>query len=245
MVPVLLFLFGFAITGIGGVTFVASAKRLWRVARTPTTPIAKTAGGGGVEIKGRLLAGPSGVVKAPVSGANAVWVSLRVSGTRAGTDSDGSATSDSVDLGGVRTDGWFLVDDGSGELARIEPARAELTARKQTRQRGISEEVARFIGEHGMGMPAPENGPFWVEEHVLAEGTSIHVLGAAQREAKPDANGVANRLVFEAGFGGSALVVTDEPEGLVIAGQIVGMIVSALLIAGGLWLFAAMFGAAA
>lgn len=244
MLTVFFFLFGFAITAIGIVWFVSAAKRLWRVVRTPTTPIAKAPDNGIFEIKGRLRAGPGGTVRAPLSGSNVVWIRVLVSGSRESRDSSERPTREPIDLVVANTDAWFLVDDGSGELARIEPARAEITVLKKKRQRGISEDVARFIGERGIAMPDPARGPFTVEESVLSEGAPIYVLGPVTREPKPDATGVANRLVFERGLAGQGLLVTEESETMVVAGQIVGMVVSAILMGAGLWLFAQTFSAA-
>jgi len=76
--------------GLLGLVIVGfAANRLLRVARTPTTPIAKSPGGGIAEIKGRALPGPSGTITAPVSGVQALWVRIDVSGTREESNGNG------------------------------------------------------------------------------------------------------------------------------------------------------------
>lgn len=215
--------------GLLGLVIVGfAASRLLRVARTPTTPIAKSPGGGIAEIKGRAVPGPSGTITAPVSGVEALWVRIDVSGTREESDGKGGRSTTTVDLVSASSAGWFLAEDGSGECARIEPARAEFDVRTTKTVKGISESVAQFLGAHGVGVPDRERGPFHVRELVITSDALLYLLGPSSRDTKPDAMGVANRLVMESTFGDN-LLVSDRSEGSLVARQIVGIVIGAVI----------------
>src|SRR6185369_7796856 len=114
---------------IGIITTVSNLKnwkRRSRIIKTPTSPIAHAPGNATVEIKGRVVPSEQGLVQTPFSGRHAVWTRITVQELRQSgrnsywhtliTEADGRA---------------FMVDDGSGQLARVMPAGANVILDKQ------------------------------------------------------------------------------------------------------------------
>jgi len=113
----ILFLFGVIVT----VTNIKNYKRRQRIIATPTSPIAQAPGNGLVEIKGRIAPSEQGLVQTPFSGRHAVWCRVTVQELR----SSGRSSYWHTIL--TEVDGrLFMVDDGSGQMARVMPTAANV-----------------------------------------------------------------------------------------------------------------------
>src|SRR5579883_1302744 len=120
---------GFALAGL------RSRRRARLVADTPTSPATRGEPGDRVEIRGRVVA-EGATIEAPLSGRQAVWVHVQVS------EEQGSSRTTLVES--VRAVP-FLVDDGSGRTARVEP-------------RASSDGVAEFDATIGGSWDAAHEG---------------------------------------------------------------------------------------
>ena len=117
IVGALVFLIGVIIT----LTNIKNWKRRQRIIATPTSPVAQAPGNGLVEIKGRVVASEQGIIQTPFSGRHAVWTRITVQELRSSgknsywhtllTEADGRV---------------FMVDDGSGQMARVMPVGANV-----------------------------------------------------------------------------------------------------------------------
>ena len=93
---------------------------------TPTSAIAQAPGNAPVEIKGRIVPGEQGVLQTPFSGRHAVWCRVSVLEYRSSGRSGHWVTIlREVDQR------EFFVDDGSGQMAKIIPAGAEVILDQQ------------------------------------------------------------------------------------------------------------------
>ncbi len=207
---------GFLIPGAAIlIVSIGNLKTRRRAIDTPTSPIASAQGGAAVEIKGHIVAGKHGLLKAPFSGRACVWFSAKVEeryfdghssqwGRRASTKQSRA----------------FLLDDGSGERARIRPKGATVLVDQQivasSREHGERPELEEFLLQHGvksetiLGLAKELR----YMEAVLSPGDFLYALGPSER--KPSAQKTndrattktAPRLVLEAGSG--------EDEGLLL-----------------------------
>jgi hypothetical protein len=98
-------------------------RRYARLRRQSRSPIAEATGSEPVEIRGRVVAGEQGVVLAPFSGENAVWVKITIDVEHVEVRMHAGRSSRRtwetvVEEADARP---FFVDDGSGQLARVVP----------------------------------------------------------------------------------------------------------------------------
>ena len=144
---------GFVLMGM-----VLALSNLKNVARrklilaTATSPISQ-AMGGPVEIKGNILPSEKGLVEAPLSGRQAVWARVTVEQYHSGSGSNPGHSSIVLNEVNGRP---FLVDDNSGEVARIIPDGANVVLDQQS------------IGNSGQFHDAPPG----FEEFLSARGLS-------------------------------------------------------------------------
>jgi hypothetical protein len=178
-------------------------RRRKLVLDTPTSPIAQARGGGAVEIEGRVSASEPGIFHAPFSGNPAVWARTVVKHRPLGGSSlrlshapSFRLAHDWVTIFDEITFEPFLVDDGSGECARVDPEKAELLLATQCvatsrtfkdpppriqeflRTRGIAFDDVGFMGVRF-------NKTLRFEEQLLAPGDHLYALGPSRRDAGP------------------------------------------------------------
>lgn len=179
----IIFLIGAIIAIVG----IKNMKRRSRIIQTPTSPIVNAPGGGAVEIKGRIVPTEQGVLQAPFSGRYGVWVRIVVQERRSsGRNSYWATVVNETDFR------HFMVDDGSGQMARVIPTAANVVLEKQNvassgtfndppphlhgflASRGVS--TSTFLGF---------NKSMRYEEELLAPGDPVFALGPSRREAGP------------------------------------------------------------
>jgi hypothetical protein len=171
---------GVATSIVAAIAAVAGRQELRKarlVERTPTTPGTSTQGGAVVEVKGRVT--PAGqVVERRLAPRDAVWLHLRVE------DHDGSSSR--VLLDEVQAVA-FLVDDGSGRMARVEPDRTQFAVTLETEPGWGSERdrgrVLELLAHRHVEDVVPSR-LVW-KERGLFVGDPVYVLGPAEAAAGP------------------------------------------------------------
>jgi hypothetical protein len=182
---------------IGGIFFIIGIivtlsnlknwKRRQRIIATPTSPIAHAPGNGVVEIKGRVAPGEQGLVQTPFSGRHAVWCRVTVQEQRSsGRNRYWHTILTEVD---ARP---FMVDDGSGQLARVMPLGANVMLDKQNiASSGTFNDAAAhleaFLQSRGLKSTSwlGFNKAMRYEEEVLAPQDTLYALGPSRREPGP------------------------------------------------------------
>jgi hypothetical protein len=162
-------------------------RRRQRILATPTTPIAQAPGNTVVEIKGRIEPSEQGVLQTPFSGRHAVWCRVTVQELRsAGRGSYWQTIVDEID---ARP---FLVDDGSGQQARVEPKGANVILdRQKIASSGTFNDAAphleAFLQSRGLKSTnwLGFNKGLRYEEEVLAPGDMLYALGPSRRVPGP------------------------------------------------------------
>jgi hypothetical protein len=215
-------------------------RRYKRVRSTLNSPIAKAKGGGFVSVAGRIVPSDQGVARAPFSGKAAVWIRVVVEELRSPTRrAYWHPLFDDVEARN------FLVDDGSGQAARVIPRNAEaLLLPRNTSSSGFYYDdpvhLEAFLQSRGskstkmLGF----SGSMRYREEILVAGEVVQVLGLSRREAAgPGAHGrrlgPAHQLVLFQGPGDELLITNRTPEQLVhhtLAGLVAGIV---FLILGG------------
>ncbi|MBX3259764.1 MAG: hypothetical protein KF782_08735 [Labilithrix sp.] len=235
---------------IGGVLFVIGVvvtlsnvknfKRRKRILATPTSPIIQAPGNGVVEIKGRIVPSEQGLVQTPFSGRHAVWCRVTVQELRSsGRNRYWHTLLTEVD---ARP---FLVDDGSGQMARVAPHGANVMLDKQSvASSGTFNDAAShleaFLQSRGLKSTSwlGLNKSMRYEEEVLAPNDSLYALGPSRREAGPPVHDgyrmvPSTQLVMshEIGPEGELLLTNKSEEELVgklLTGFVVGLVVTGL-----------------
>jgi hypothetical protein len=248
------FVFGVVVT----LTNLKNWKRRQRILATPTSPIAQASGHGPVEIKGRVVPGEHGVIQAPFSGRHAVWTRITVQERRSSgrnsywhtllTEADGRV---------------FLVDDGSGQYARVMPAGATVILDKhKVASSGTFNDaqphVAAFLASRGLTSTSwlGFNKAMRYEEELIAPGDPLYALGPSRREPGPPVNDgyrmvPRSQLVLFAGIDTEEeLILTNKSEeqltSKLLGGFIVGLVLTGLgLLAGFVWIAAGVIDALA
>jgi hypothetical protein len=177
----------FLIGGILVLTNLKNWKRRSRILNTPTSPIAQAPGNGLVEIKGRIQPSEQGMVQTPFSGRYAVWCRITVQELRnSGKNSYWHTILAEVD---ARP---FMVDDGSGQQARVMPNGANVILDKQNiASSGTFNDAPPHLEAFLMSRGKKSTGFFGFnksmryEEEVLAPGDPVYALGQSRREAGP------------------------------------------------------------
>jgi hypothetical protein len=250
---------GIALLVIGGILLIIGVialiagipnlKRRARIIQTPTSPVAQATGNGPVEIKGRIVPSEQGVIAAPFSGRQAVWVRITVQEKRSTGRSSYWATVVS------ETDGRpFMVDDGSGQMARVLPPGANVILdAQQVATSGTFKDapphLEGFLASRGLKTTSflGFNKSMRYEERLLVPGDNLYAIGPSRREAGPPVNDgyrmvPGSQLVLFAGAGGPGeLILTNKTEEQLISKLRVGFIAGAVM--GGLGFLATSAGA--
>jgi hypothetical protein len=235
---------------IGGILFIIGVittlmniknfKRRQRIIATPTSPIAHAPGNGIVEIKGRVQPSEQGMVQTPFSGRYAVWCRVTVQELR----SSGRNTYWHTILTEIDTRP-FMVDDGSGQQARVIPMGANVMLDKQNvASSGTFNDAAPhlegFLQSRGIKSTSwlGFNKGMRYEEEVLAPGDPLYALGPSRREAGPPIHDgyrmvPGSQLVCFHGMGpdGELLLTNKTEEQLtskLLTGFIVGLVFAGL-----------------
>jgi hypothetical protein len=222
-------------------TNLDDVRRRRRILDTPTSPIARAPGGAPVEIKGSVVTSEEGVVRAPLSGRDAVWFRVVVQEHRSRGRSGSWRTV--VD---EREGRAFLVDDGSGQRARVAPAGAHVVLdRDKIATSGTFEDappsLEAFLRSRGLTSTSwlGFNKAMRFEEEVLAPGDPIYALGPSRRVPGPPvhdgyrmAPGTELLLVHE-WSGDGELLLTNKTEDELTRNLLVAFVVGALMAAAG------------
>lgn len=217
----ILFFIGVIVT----LTNIKNFKRRQRIIATPTSPIAQAPGNQLVEIKGRIAPSEQGVLQAPFSGRHAVWCRVTVQELR----SSGKSTYWHTILTEV-DQRHFLVDDSSGQLARVLPQSANVMLDKQNvTSSGTFNDAAphliAFLQSRGKSSTSwlGFNKSMRYEEELLTPGDPVYALGPSRRDAGPPVHD-GYRVVP-----GSQLVMFHGPEELILTNKTEAQLVSKLL----------------
>jgi hypothetical protein len=238
-----------ALLVIGGVLFIIGVivvltnlknwKRRQRIIATPTSPIAQAPGNRLVEIKGRVVPSEQGIIQTPFSGRHAVWTRITVQELRSSgrnsywhtllTEMDGRP---------------FMVDDGSGQLARVLPAGANVILDKvNVAASGTFNDaqphLEAFLASRGLKSTSwlGFNKSMRYEEELIAPGDPVYALGPSRREAGPPVND-GYRMVpgsmlvmFVAPGPENELILTNKTEQQ-LTSKLLGGFVAGLVITG-------------
>ncbi|MBX3228374.1 MAG: hypothetical protein KIT84_06960 [Labilithrix sp.] len=241
---------------IGGILFLIGAivtvvniknfQRRQRIIATPTSPIAQAPGNNVVEIKGRIQPSEQGVLQTPFSGRHAVWCRVTVQELR----SSGRNTYWHTILTEI-DQRPFMVDDGSGQMARILPNGANVMLDKQNiASSGTFNDAAPhlegFLQSRGLKSTSwlGFNKSMRYEEEVLSPNDPLYALGPSRRDAGPPVHDgyrmvPGSQLVMFHGMGTHGeLILTNKTEeqltSKLLTGFIVGVVMAGLGILGGL-----------
>ena len=232
---------------IGGIVFVIGVillltgipnlRRRARIIATPTSAIAQAPGNGPVEIKGKIVASEQGVIMAPFSGRQAVWVRVTVQEKRSTGRSSYWATVVK------ETDGRpFMVDDNSGQQARVLPPGANVILdSQQVASSGTFKDAPQhlegFLASRGLKSTSflGFNKAMRYEEQVLVAGDNLYAIGPSRREAGPPVHDgyrmvPGSQLVLYAGAGGPGeLILTNKSEEQLISKLRMSFVAGAVL----------------
>ena len=229
-----LFLIGVIVT----LTNMKNWKRRQRIIQTPTTPIVQAPGNQLVEIKGRVVPSEQGTVQTPFSGRHAVWTRVTVQERRSsGRNSYWHTLLTEMD-GRV-----FMVDDGSGQLARVVPAGANVMLDKVNIAASgtfndAQPHLEAFLMSRGLKSTSwlGLNKSMRYEEELLAPGDPVYALGPSRREPGPPVNDgyrmvPGSQLVMFVGPGPeNELILTNKTEqqltSKLLRGFIAGLVIT-------------------
>jgi hypothetical protein len=234
---------------IGGILFVIGVivvltnlknwKRRQRIIATPTSPIAHAPGNQLVEIKGRALPSEQGIIQTPFSGRHAVWTRVTVQELRSsGRNSYWHTLLTEMD-GRV-----FFVEDGSGQMARVMPAGANVILDKvNVAASGTFNDaqphLEAFLASRGLKSTSwlGFNKSMRYEEELIAPGDPVYALGPSRREAGPPVNDgyrmvPGSQLVMFVGAGPeNELILTNKTENQ-LTSKLLGGFIAGLVITG-------------
>jgi len=237
IIGVVTFLIGVIVTLMNLKNF----KRRQRIVQTPTTPVAQAPGNGLVEIKGRIQPSEQGMVQAPFSGRYAVWARITVQELR----SSGKNSYWHTLL--TEVDGRpFMVDDGSGQQARVIPHGANVMLDKHNiASSGTFNDAAPHLEAFLMarGLKSTSwlgfNKSMRYEEELLSPNDPLYALGPSRREAGPPVHdgyrmSPGSQLVMFHGIGmgmgaEGELLLTNKTEEQLTSRLMTGFIVGLVL----------------
>jgi hypothetical protein len=214
-------------------------RRRQRILSTPTTPIAECTGDSVVEIKGKVVASEQGSFKTPFSGRDAVFCRVTVQERRR----NGSRQYWHTIVEEIEAR-EFYVDDGSGQIAHINPRDANTLLDKQSvASSGMFNDpppqLVAFLDAHGVKSETwtGTNESMQYLEEVLAPGDALYAIGPCHREAGPgpDANRDApgSRLVMSGMAAGDLeLLISNKSEEDLVKNLGGGMTIGFVLIGG-------------
>jgi hypothetical protein len=236
-----LFVFGGILFVIGVIITLTNwkNKRRQRIIATPTSAIAQAPGNGVVEIKGRVVPSEQGIIQTPFSGRPAVWTRITIQELRSSgrnsywhtilTEADGRV---------------FLVDDGSGQYARIVPAGANVILdRQNVAGSGTFNDAAphleAFLMSRGLKSTSwlGFNKSMRYEEELISPGDPVYALGPSRRDPGPPVNDgyrmvPGSQLVLFMGMGPEGeLILTNKSEEQ-LTSKLLGGFVAGLVITG-------------
>jgi hypothetical protein len=233
----ILFLIGVIVTLVN----IKNFQRRQRIVQTPTSPIAQAPGNGLVEIKGRIAPCEQGMLQTPFSGRYAVWCRITVQELR----SSGRNTYWHTILTEV-DQRHFLVDDGSGQLARIIPQGANVILDAQNvASSGTFNDAAPHLDAFLMSRGLKSTGFFGFNksmrysEEVLGPNDPLYALGPSRRDPGPPVHDgyrmvPGSQLVMFHGMGSAAmeLILTNKSEdqltSKLMTGFVVGIVMAVL-----------------
>jgi hypothetical protein len=196
-----------------GLLLLADARLRWtvsrRLGRASYTPIRSTHGGPAA-VRGHIVASEAGLLISPLSGRSAVWARLEL------FQDDVEGTTAIKSLTAARD---FLIDDGSGELARVVAGRAWVTVESNPphRMEEIDPATRAFLEARGLRWRASSNKGGGDERHLtetlLAPGDEVVAIGPALREPVTEA-AAATQLILKGRIGrvDELLVATWPPS---------------------------------
>lgn len=241
-----------ALLFIGGIVFVIGIiltlanlknwKRRQRIIATPTSPIIQASGQGSVEVKGRVVPSEQGIVQTPFSGRHAVWTRITVQELRSSGRSSHWHTLLTEADGRV-----FMVDDGSGQMARVMPAGANVILDKHSVASSgtfndAQPHLEAFLASRGLKSTSwlGFNKSMRYEEELIAPGDSLYALGPSRREAGPPVHDgyrmvAGSQLVLFTGMGPEGeLILTNKSEEQLTSKLLGGFVVGLVMIGLGL-----------
>ncbi|MEO7096457.1 MAG: hypothetical protein ABI175_24575, partial [Polyangiales bacterium] len=208
MDPTPFLVIGAVLAVIGIVIILANLKsmrRRRRILDTPTSKIAQASGAGLVEIFGAIKPSEQGVFAAPFSGRPAVWARVIVQEHRGS-----GKNSRWVTIVSEVAERVFLVDDGSGQAARVFPTGAEVLLQPQKVASSgtfndAPPQLVEFLAQRGVATTGflGFNKSLRYEEALLCPEDPIYALGPSYREGGPGAGAFRDappgQLVLKAG----------------------------------------------
>ncbi len=246
-----LFIGGGVLFLIGVIVVLANVKnwkRRQRIVMTPTSPIAAAQGNQLVEIKGRVVPSEQGTLQTPFSGRHAVWTRITVQELRSSGRSSYWHTLLTEMDGRV-----FMVDDGSGQLARVMPQGANVILEKlKVAASGTFNDaqphLEAFLASRGLKSTSwlGFNKSMRYEEELIAPGDPLFALGPSRREAGPPRNdgyrmAPSTQLVMFVGARPEhELILTNKTE-QELTNKLLGGLIAGLII-GGIGLLLGMAG---
>jgi hypothetical protein len=236
-------LFGIILAGAGAAIMygqMPNLRRRSRIMAMPTSAIAQAPGNGLVEIKGRILPSEQGVMQTPFSNRPAVWARITVQEWQQRGRS-GSWINILTDADGRH----FMVEDGSGQVARVLPQGANFIleqneAARSGTFRDANPQLKAFLQARGLKSTSflgLNKGMRYLEE-VLAPGDALYALGPSRREPGPPVSDgyrmvPSSMLVMAAGGGGlnaQELILTNRTEAQIVSKLLRGFIGGAVML---------------
>lgn len=245
-----------ALLVLGGILFIIGVivtlvnlknfQRRQRIIATPTTPIAQAPGNNLVEIKGRIAPSEQGVLQTPFSGRHAVWCRVTVQELRSsGRNTYWHTVLTEIDQR------HFMVDDGSGQMARIVPNGANVMLDKlNVASSGTFNDahphLDAFLQSRGLKSTSwlGLNKSMRYEEEVLSPNDPLYALGPSRRDAGPPVHdgyrmvpGSQLSMFHGTGPAGELLLTNKTEEQLtskLLTGFVVGIVMAGLGLLGGL-----------
>ncbi|MFO0735105.1 MAG: hypothetical protein U0270_04465 [Labilithrix sp.] len=232
----ILFLIGVIVTLVN----IKNFQRRQRIIATPTSPIAQAPGNGLVEIKGRIQPSEQGMLQTPFSGRYAVWCRITVQELRSsGRNTYWHTVLTEVDQRP------FMVEDGSGQLARIIPNGANVILEAQNvASSGTFNDAAphldAFLQSRGLKSTSwlGFNKSMRYSEEVLGPNDPLYALGPSRRDAGPPVHDGyrmvpgSQLIMFHGMVPAEELILTNKSEdqltSKLMTGFVVGLVMTAL-----------------
>ena len=235
---------------VGALFALSGSVQMWRsrgdlakrrlLLSTPTSRIAE-ADGGIVEVAGRVVANDGGTFVSPFSNQIAVYLNLIVEeyqqhGKTGRWETIFRDTRQQI----------FYIDDGSGQLARVDPQGARFVLdRTLIASSGLLREpphaLGRFLAERGVNRATRMgfNRQLRFQEELLRPNDPVYALGPTNREAGPPnqegyrTEPTTQLAFFSVGAGDGELLLSDKSERALASRLLRPLMVGALIAAVG------------